>query len=98
MIQSKSLFFATAAATTLFVITILAMVAMLVGDPAAPANIWFNDHGATVLTIEVCAIGLLGLSAMIADRSETLRELRNKSNGQAVEPASDPQMKNPPKP
>ena len=98
MFQSKNLFFATAGVTTLFIITILAMVAMLVGDPIAPANLWFNDHGATVLIVEVVLIGLLGMSAMIADRRETLRELREKSSKTSAKPTTDDEMKNPPKP
>ena len=69
----------TAAATTLFVITVLAMVAMLVGNPDAPANVWFNSHGGTVLTIEVLLIGGLGMAAMIADRRETINEARGRS-------------------
>ena len=87
---SKTFFFATAAATTVFVITILAMVAMLVGDPSAPANIWFNTHGAIVMTIEVViTIGSFGLAAMISDRRETLREAR-KSNEESPQGAVDP--------
>ena len=71
---SKTLFLLTAAATSGFIVTILAMVAMLLGDPNAPVNVWFNNHGATVMAVEVLAIGAFGLSAMAADRRETLRE------------------------
>ncbi len=98
MTLSKSLFFMTAAATTGFVITILAMVAMLVGDPNMPLNLWFNDHGATVMIVEVVAIGILGLSAMIADRYETLRELKNHAVPPSSESVSDAETKTPPKP
>ncbi len=80
MIASKGLFFATAAVTTLFIITILAMVAMLAGDPQTPLNLWFNQNGAIVLSAEVIGIGVLGMAAMIADRRETLREAREKKN------------------
>lgn len=73
---SQVLFFMTAACTTVFIITILAMVAMLVGEPEAPANVWFNVHGAMVMTIEVISIGVIGMAAMIADRCETIREFR----------------------
>ena len=76
---------ATAIFTTIFVITILAMVAMLIGDPNAPINLWFNVHGATIMTIEVVGIGVLGMSAMIVDRRETLRELRQKGRGDQVD-------------
>ena len=68
---SQILFMLTAVATTTFVITILAMVAMLLGDPDAPINVWFNNHGATVMTVEVIAIAVFGFTAMIADSRET---------------------------
>lgn len=77
--MSKHLFFLTAAATTLFVVTILAMVAMLISDPNTPVNLWFNRNGAVVMTVEVVSIGLLGMAAIICDRNETLREFREKS-------------------
>ena len=82
---SKTLFQLTAAVTAVFIVTILAMVAMLVGDANAPVNLWFNVHGATVLTVEVIGIGVAGMSAMIADRRETLRELREKAEREAWE-------------
>lgn len=81
---SKSLFFLTAGATTAFIVTILAMVAMLMGDPLAPVNVWFNQHGATIMTVEVVAIGVLGMSAMIVDRRETLQELAQASPGSSI--------------
>lgn len=71
--MSRILFQLTAITTTAFVITILAMVAMLVGDPVAPITVWFNQQGSVVLIVEVVAIILLGLAAMTADRRETLR-------------------------
>ena len=71
---SQALFMLTAVATTTVVITILAMVAMLLGDPDAPVNVWFNNHGATVMTVEVLAIAVFGFSAMIADSRETARK------------------------
>jgi len=80
MTLSKALFFLTAAVTTVFIITILAMVAMLVGDPNAPINVWFNNHGSMIMTVEVVGIGLSGMSAMVADRRETLREMREKAH------------------
>ena len=76
----QTLFTLTAVATTIFVITILAMVAMLLGDPEAPVNVWFNRQGATVMTFEVLAIGAFGTSAIFFDRRELLREQRQKKN------------------
>jgi hypothetical protein len=82
---SKILFHLTAVNTVIFIVTILAMVAMLVGDPNAPANLWFNRNGATVLTIEVIGIGIAGMTAMIADRRETLHELKRQKRDKPSE-------------
>ncbi|MEI8379257.1 MAG: hypothetical protein WCJ09_03955 [Planctomycetota bacterium] len=71
--MSRILFQLTAFATTAFIITILAMVAMILGDPMAPIAVWFNQQGMVVMMVEVVAIIVLGLSAMTADRRETLR-------------------------
>lgn len=71
--MSRILFQLTAVASMAFVITILATVAMLLSDPVAPVNVWFNKHGTTVLIVEVVVIVVLGLAAMTADRRETLR-------------------------
>lgn len=79
MTISKFLFQTTAAITVIFIVTIFAMVAMMYGDPQAPVNVLFNAHGAMILTVEVIGIGVAGMSAMIADRCETLREAREKA-------------------
>ena len=76
---SKWLFHLTAVATTIFIITIFALVVATLGDPESPADRWFNAYGAMVLSVEVVAIGLFGFLAMIADRNETIRETRQKS-------------------
>ena len=78
--MSKTLFHLTAIATFIFIVTVLAMVMMLIGDANAPVNVWFNVHGATVMTVEVIAIGLFGMLAMFADRNETLREQRSRTD------------------
>ena len=72
--MSRVLFFLTAAVTTAFVITILAMISMMLGEPTAPVNLWFEKHGGTLMLVEVFGIVLFGLAAMTADRRETLRE------------------------
>ena len=72
--MSRVLFFLTAAVTTAFVITILAMIAMMLGEPTAPVNLWFEKHGGTLMLVEVIGIVLFGFAAMTADRRETLRE------------------------
>ena len=72
--MSRVLFSLTAAVTTAFVITILAMISMMLGEPTAPVNLWFEKHGGTLMLVEVIGIVLCGLAAMTADRRETLRE------------------------
>lgn len=68
------LFHLTAGATTAFIITILAMVATLFGDPAAPINEWINQHAAKVLGVEILAIAVLGTTAMVNDARITRLE------------------------
>lgn len=82
--MSRILFQLTAVVTTLFVITILAMVAMMLGDPKAPINVWFNRQGTMVLLVEVAAIVILGLAAMNADSRETKRTESAKSQDGSV--------------
>ncbi len=67
------LFQLTAAATTVFVISVLAMVATLFGDPVAPVNLWINQHMGTVLLIEIAAIAVFGFAAMAWDQWTTPR-------------------------
>jgi hypothetical protein len=64
----------TAAAATLFVITVLALVASMFGDPDAPQTAFLNERGGTLIAVEVVAILTLGLSALIVDRRRTLRQ------------------------
>ena len=87
--MSRLLFQLTAIATMVFVVTILALVAVLLGDPAAPMNVWFNDHGTTVLIIEVVAIVIFGLAAMTADRRETLRALSAAKSTKVTPPPAE---------
>lgn len=87
--MSRILFQLTAFASTAFIITILAMVAMLLGDPMAPVAVWFNQQGTVVMVVEVVAIIILGLAAMTADRKETLRSKQTPSadmDAEATEP------------
>ena len=79
--MSRVLFSLTAVVATAFVITILAMISMMLGEPTAPVNLWFEKHGGTLMLVEVIGIVVFGLAAMTADRRETLREqARQKSS------------------
>lgn len=59
-----------AAVSALFVITILAFVANIFGDPNAPPAQFFNRHGGLVLMGEVVVAVTLGFMAMAADRRD----------------------------
>lgn len=61
-----------------FVVTILALVAAMLGDPAAPVNRWLDQHGGTLIAAEVAAILATGLLALAIDRRQTIRRLQNR--------------------
>ncbi|MDP1798730.1 MAG: hypothetical protein Q8K78_14645 [Planctomycetaceae bacterium] len=77
------LFHVTAGATTAFIISVLAMVATLFGDPAAPINGWINQYGAYLLLVEIVAIGVFGFAAMANDARVT-RLAQREVGGHAV--------------
>jgi hypothetical protein len=68
------LFHLAAGATTVFIITVLALVATLFANPNAPVNIWLNTHGGTLLGVEVAAIAMFGVAAMAQDQRLQRRE------------------------
>ena len=69
-----------------FVVTILALVAVPFGDPAAPAAQWLDRHGGRLILGEVIMILLLGFLAMLADRRRTLRRLRSRQPSDSTDP------------
>ncbi len=66
-------------AAAAFVITILAMIAMVFGDERAPLAQVINRYGNAALVIEFAVVVVLALAAMTADRLATLRQLRSQS-------------------
>ncbi|MEZ6059763.1 MAG: hypothetical protein R3C19_05325 [Planctomycetaceae bacterium] len=60
-------------ATAVFVVTILATIACLFGDPRAPVARWFEAHVNKLLLGELVAVVVLSLLAMTVDRIRTLR-------------------------
>jgi hypothetical protein len=77
--ERPNLFFRlTTFAGAAFVITVLALVATMFGDPQAPPARFLNAHGTTVILWEVAAILVLGLAAMTLDRRQTLRQMRER--------------------
>ena len=75
------LFRVAAAFTLLFVITIMALAACMLGDPNAPAGKFLDRYGGILLAGEVAAIIVSGLAAMILDRMKTLRERAERRDG-----------------
>lgn len=63
-------------ATSVFVITILALIAVLFGDERAPLPRLLNRHGNTLLLVEFAAILVLSVLAMVLDRRQILRDQR----------------------
>ena len=59
--------------TVVFILTILALIACLFGDPNAPVSRWLNEHGNQLLIVEFVAVIVLSLLAMVVDRVRTLR-------------------------
>ncbi|MCR9202266.1 MAG: hypothetical protein NXI04_26790 [Planctomycetaceae bacterium] len=60
-------------ATVVFILTILALIACLFGDPNAPVAQWLNANGNRLLIVEFVAVIVLSLLAMVVDRVRTLR-------------------------
>ena len=69
------LFHLAAGAATLFVLTVLAMIAGL-AEPAAPLNRWLNRHGIALIVAEVGLIAVSACAAMWRDQQTTLQDER----------------------
>lgn len=73
--QPASLLFRlTAVAAGAFAVTILALIAIVIGNSQSPGARWLNRHAGSVFAVEVGAILGLGFAAMAQDRRQTLRE------------------------
>lgn len=73
---TNAFFRLVALAGALFVVTILALVAVPFGDPAAPVAQWLNRNGGVLIGAEVALILVLGFMAMLVDRRQTMRRAR----------------------
>jgi hypothetical protein len=77
--DSRNPFFPLAAfCSVLFIITILALVASVFGDPRAPLARVLDQYAGRLIGGEVAAILLTGFLALFIDRRQTLRS-RNDS-------------------
>ena len=73
--QPASLLFRlSAVAAGVFGVTILALIAVVIGDSQSPGARWLNRHAGSIFAVEVAAILVLGFAAMVQDRRQTLRE------------------------
>ena len=76
--QPASLLFRlSAVAAGVFGVTILALIAVVIGDSQSPGARWLNRHAGSIFAVEVAAILVLGFAAMAQDRRQTLRENRD---------------------
>lgn len=55
----------------LFVITVFAMIANLLGDPRAPAAQFLDKYALHLIVLETCGILISGTLAMTIDRSKS---------------------------
>ncbi|MEO2033210.1 MAG: hypothetical protein ABGZ35_14100 [Planctomycetaceae bacterium] len=62
----------TVAVASVFVVTILASLSTLFGDPLSPVNQFLEQRANSLLIAEVVLILLLALLALIVDRRQTL--------------------------
>jgi len=80
--RPRNPFFPLAAfASALFIITILALVAGLLGDSRAPIAQLLDKYAGRLFAVEVAAILITGFLAMFVDRRQTKRA--QKDNPQA---------------
>lgn len=68
-------------ATSVFAMTILALIAVLFGDERAPLAQLLNRHGNTLLVLEFVAILVLSLLALVLDRRQILKDQQAQTGG-----------------
>jgi hypothetical protein len=61
-------------AVTVFIITILAMVAVIFSDPRAPVAKFLDANADRLIIAEVVVTLFLGLCALVVDRKQSRRE------------------------
>ncbi|MCP4785025.1 MAG: hypothetical protein GY903_17635 [Fuerstiella sp.] len=59
-------------ATVIFILTILALIASIFGDPQAPVSQWLEAHGDDLLIWELIAVLVVAVLAMTVDRWRSL--------------------------
>ncbi|GDY08959.1 MAG: hypothetical protein DWI21_06405 [Planctomycetota bacterium] len=84
------LFRLTAVAAGLFVVTILALIAIVISNSHSPGAVWLNRNASPLFAVEVAAILGLGFAAMAQDRKQTLREQKDAEPSPTTPPSQDP--------
>lgn len=64
-------------ATAIFIVTVMALIAVVFSDQRAPIAKFLNAWGTTLLEVEFVAVMGLSILAMTVDRIRTLRDLQN---------------------
>ena len=83
------LFRLTAVAAGVFVVTILALIAILIGNSQSPGARWLDRNAISLFAVEVAAILGLGFAAMAQDRKQTLREQSEADASPTAPPSED---------
>lgn len=84
------LFRLTAVAAGMFVVTILALIAIVIGNSHSPGAVWLNRNAGSLFAVEVAAILGLGFAAMAQDRKQALREQHEADPTPPAPPPQDP--------
>jgi len=80
-VTELNLFFRLAAfSAAMFVVTVLALIATMFGNPHAPLNQFLDQYGGILIAVEVTGSLLLGVLAMTIDRRRILRQLQESKN------------------
>lgn len=75
--------------TSIFVLTILAMVAVIFSDPRAPIAKFLEAHGGRLVVAEVIVTLIVGFCALALDRIQSRRGTpRSKANSEGKSPES----------
>lgn len=71
--KSNPFFAMVLCSASIFVLTILAMVAALLGDPRAPMAKFLDAHAGRLIAAEVIVTLVVGLFALVVDRWQNRR-------------------------
>ncbi len=79
--------------TSIFILTILAMVAVIFSDPNAPVVRFFDAHATRLIIAEVVVILIVGFLALVVDRLQTRRQRAEREASKETSSPADPLKK-----